>query len=241
MPRAPRKPKFPHFSELTHANVNRDFQVHTNLTDGEGTIAEVLRRARDVELAEIAFTEHARASSNYYVDFFREIDTHDARTPEVTVYRGFEVKALDAAGTLDISPEMRAAADIVLGSVHSFPLDNGGVAPASEFAEEKAREIEFGLARGIVENGGADVLSHAGGMCLRTFGRFPMELMDQLVALAARGDIAFEINVSYHATILDELLPILARHDPLVSVGSDAHRLADIGTCRDALRESLSL
>ena len=241
MPRGPRKPNFHHFSELTHANVNSDFQVHTNWTDGEGTVAEVLNQAREIGLAEIAFTEHARASSSYYVDFFREIDTHDARTPEVTVYRGFEVKALDSAGTLDISPEMRAVADIVLGSVHSFPAGNGGVAKATDFAPEDAQDIEFGLAKGIVESGDADVLSHAGGMCLRGFGRFPMELMDRLVATAARRGIAFEINVSYHAAILDLLLPLLARHDPLVSVGSDAHRLDQIGACRDALRESLSL
>lgn len=239
--RKPRKPRFYRFSELTRENTNRDFQIHTDWTDGEAPVAAVLRRAQDVGLAELAFTEHARATSDYYPAFFREIDGLSAASEGMTVYRGFEVKVLSPDGRLDISEPMREAADIVLASVHSFPLDDGSVAPAAKFTREEAVEIEFGLARGVIENGAADVLSHAGGMCLRTFGAFPMAYMDDLVGLAAGRDVAFEINAAYHGAILKPLLDTLARHDPLVSIGSDAHRLDDVGSCRDLLREALSL
>lgn len=239
--RAPRTPVFPRFSELTHDNVNRDFQVHTSWTDGAATVSEVLARARQVGLAEIAFTEHARATSDYYPDFFREIDEQDDGADGLTIYRGFEVKALDADGRLDMSDDMRGAADIMLGSVHALVHEDGRRGPAADFGEAEAREIELALAKGIVTGGAADVLSHAGGMCLRTFGHFPLEAMEQLVVLAARRGVAFEINISYHRDILDDLLPLLARHDPPVSIGSDAHRLDELGACRDALRECLSL
>jgi len=237
--RAARKPTFHRFSELTRETVNRDFQVHTDWTDGEASVAEVIRRACNVGLAEIAFTEHARAGSSYYTDFFREVDNADAATPDLEIYRGFEVKVLGADGALDMSPAMRDAADIVLGSVHSFPLPDGTVAPAARFDTNAAFEMEFNLAKAIIDGGNADVLSHAGGMCLRTFGAFPMEYMEELVAHAARGNVAFEINTSYHGDIIDTLLTMLARHDPPVSVGSDAHRLDEIGTCRDLLRARL--
>ncbi len=215
--------------------------MHTDWTDGEASVAAVIRRAHDVGLAELAFTEHARSDSSYYPDFFREVDSAGAATPDLTIYRGFEVKALGDDGTLDISSAMQAAADIVLGSVHSFPLPDGSVAPAARFGERAAYDMEFNLAKGIIDGGNADVLSHAGGMCLRTFGVFPTEYMEELIALAARKSVAFEINTSYHAAVLDPLLSLLARHDPPVSVGSDAHRLDEIGTCRDLLRERLSV
>ncbi len=239
--RAPRKPEFHRFSELTHANVNRDFQVHTNWTDGEGTISEVLERARQVRLAEIAFTEHARASSDYYIDFFLEIEEHAGGVPQLSVYRGFEVKVIDETGALDMSDEMGDTADLILGSVHTFRHSDGRSGQASNFAEEEAWALEFDLARGIIEGGGADILSHAGGMCLRTFGRFPEDYLDRLIEVAADRNVVFEINISYHATILDQLKRSLVRHDPLVSIGSDAHRLEEIGTCRDAVRGAFGL
>jgi len=240
--RARRRPKFFRFSELTRENVNRDFQVHTSWTDGANTTFEVLEQARQVGLTEIAFTEHARARSDYYVGFFQEVEAHADRFPEITVYRGFEVKVLDESGTLDMSPAMKKTADLILGSVHSFPDRDGKPAPpAMKLGEEKASDIEFGLARGIIEGGFADVLSHAGGMCLRAFGRFPEARLDKLVSLAAEHGVAFEINISYHAAILDQLIQLLARHDPLVSIGSDAHRLEDIGACRNAVHGALAL
>lgn len=239
--RPARKPTFVRFSQLTRENSNRDFQVHTALTDGEGTVQEVLDRARGVGLAELAFTEHARATSSYYPSFFSEIDNLALGTSGLTVYRGFEVKVLDRSGALDMSPDMRAAADLVLASVHSFPAGNGKVAAASTFSKEEAYEIEFMLAAAAIERGQADVLSHAGGMCLRNFGSFPWRYLEELVTLAAKREMAFEINTSYHSDILDRLLPLLERHDPLVSVGSDVHRLEELGRCRDRLRQVLGL
>lgn len=236
-----RRPTFYRFSELTHANANRDFQIHTNWTDGEAPIEAVIARAREVGLAEIAFTEHARANSDYYLAFFEEVDRHAAEFDDLTVFRGFEVKVLDDAGRLDISDDMRVAADVVLGSVHSFPHPDGGVALAHKFPEHDARETEFALARGLIVNGTADVISHAGGMCLRSFGTFPVDYMAELVALAAQHGVAFEINTSYHGGILDALIPMLERHDPPVSIGSDVHRLDQLGSCRDTLREILGL
>ncbi len=236
-----RRPVFVRFSALTRDSVNRDFQVHTSWTDGQATVAEVLRRAEEVALSEIAFTEHARAGSTYYPDFFREVDEARSRRPEISVYRGFEVKVTGPDGSLDISDEMRAAAEIVLGSVHSFPLPGGGAAPARSFDRKEAEAIELRLAESILLGRTADVLSHAGGMCLRTFGSFPMESLERLVALAAERGVAFEINSSYHDGILADLLDLLARYDPFVSIGSDAHRLDEIGRCRDRLRAELGL
>jgi len=232
-------PTFFRFSELTHENVNRDFQVHTNWTDGEGTIDQVLQAACNCGLAEIAFTEHARATSEYYTDFFGEIDRKKTELPQLGIYRGFEVKVIDTKGNLDISSTMRAQADIVLGSVHSFVQPDGSPRRPVDCSKAEAIETEFALAQAIIDGGQADVLSHAGGMCLRNFGEFPLDMMASLIEKSAQTGIAFEINTSYHAEILLELFQMLARHDPYVSIGSDVHRLEEMGRCRDAVRALL--
>jgi putative hydrolase len=230
------RPAFFHFSELTAANANRDFQVHTNWTDGEAPIAAVLQKAVDCQLREIAFTEHARATSTYYPEFFSEIIREKQQFPLLAVYAGFEVKVIDDRGTLDITDSMREEADIILGSVHG--IDGK---PAVQHPREHAIEREFALASAIVRHSGADVLSHPGGMCLRTYGHFPLHYFEELMVLSRKHGVAFEINWSYHRSVLGDLIPLLKRYDPIVSIGSDVHRLADMGACRNLLRTVLDL
>jgi putative hydrolase len=239
--RASKKPRFFRFSELTAANISRDFQIHTRWTDGEGEIEEVLEKAIQRGLSEIAFTEHARHTSDYYSAFFSEIDEQSTKLDTLEVFRGFEVKLLDFAGNLDISDDMRDCADIVLASVHGLPRPNADPAPARDFSEADANTIEFEATMGFLHQGVADVLSHAGGMSLRTFGRFPISCFDEIIAEAAKTSIAFEINSSYHTATLEDLLVLLQKYDPLVSLGSDVHKVSSLGDCRDKVKRALGL
>jgi len=227
--------EFPRFRDLGPERINRDFQIHTVWTDGQATVEEVLHRAVEIGLGELAFTEHARATSNYYSAFFGEVDAAVRASGEPRVWRGFEIKAVDTAGALDMTGEMRAAADLVLGSVHSLPLDGRWV-PARELPHADAVEREFALACGIADSSEADVLAHAGGMALRAHGDFPDEYLGELMRRCRGSGVAFEINASYHEPILERLLGLLEQHDPPVSIGSDAHRLDEVGRCRDILR-----
>jgi putative hydrolase len=239
--RTPTKPTFYRFSQFTSENTNRDFQIHTRWTDGEGEIGDVLAKAHECGLAEIAFTEHARHTSDYYPEFFNEIDTLSQAYGELSVFRGFEVKLTDTVGSLDVSDKMRNCTDIILASVHGLPQASGSPAPAREFPEKEANQIEFDLAMGLIQHGTAEVLSHAGGMSLRTFGRFPASLFDELISEISGKDIAFEINSSYHSNSLEVLLPLLEKYDPYVSLGSDVHKVSSMGDCRDLVQEALNL
>ena len=240
---SPRAPRFVRFGALDASTMNRDFQTHTAWTDGRNSVAEMLAAAADRGLAEFAFTEHARASSSYWPAFFAEIDAEARHHPTLRVFRGFEVKIVDESGTLDISDDMRAAADLVLGSVHSFPgssVKDADRVNARALGAEETHRREFALAKAFVQRQCGAVLSHPGGMSLRTFGTFPLAYFDELLALCAQLDVPFEINSSYHRDVLRDLVPLLRRHDPLISIGSDAHSAADVGACRDLLRGVLA-
>lgn len=239
---SPSRPRFFRFSELSADNVSRDFQVHTVWTDGKGTVREILQIARDRGIRELSFTEHARRTSDYYPDFFAEIDREAAAFRDIVVYRGFEVKIVDFAGALDINEAMRARAEIVLASVHSFPAPDGaGVVSPAALPRAEAQRIERDLSLGAIAARNADVMSHPGGMSMRFHGEFPIEFLEELIIASKASGIAFEINHSYHAPIFDDLLNLLAKHDPVISIGSDAHDLESIGKCRDALVATLGL
>jgi len=221
--RAEPTPTFPRFDDLNAALLSREFQIHTTWTDGEGSVHEVLDAARARGLREIAFTEHARHTSTYYPDFFAEIDEAARAFPDLTVFRGFEVKIVDFEGALDISSSMRAQAEIILASVHSLPQPAGGVIHPREMDARKTCQIELDLSLGVIAAGSADVLSHAGGMSMRFHQGFPLESYEAILAAICTTDMAFEMNYSYHAPVFGELITLVQRYNPRVSVGSDVH------------------
>ena len=51
----------------------------------------------------------------------------------------------------------------------------------------------------------------------------------------ARRGVAIEINSSYLVDV-DAFLRLCQEVDPIVSIGSDAHKLEELGRCRDVLR-----
>lgn len=227
-------PQFVRFRELTPSYVNRDLQVHTSATDGEATVREVIEHAERVGLREIGFTEHVRRTSTYYTSFAAEVRTARQET-NMRVYVGLEAKAEDEYGTLDAPGEALEQAEIILGSVHRFPAGEGQFVSAGQFEYEEAARREFDLSLGLLRHAPIHVLSHPGGMCQRAFGRFPAEFFEDIMRTSLERSIAIEINISYTRD-LDAFLELCQKVNPLVSIGSDAHRLRQLGSCRDALR-----
>ncbi|BCR05810.1 histidinol-phosphatase [Desulfuromonas versatilis] len=229
---------FIHFSLIEPAWLRREMHLHTNYTDGKPSIAQVIQRAEKLGLAEIAFTEHVRADSEWFPGFAQEVRSLAASSP-VRVLVGAEVRIKDFQGTLDISPEIRRHCDIVLASVHRFPGRQGERLEFQEIERDRFAEIEYRLALGFLKNGGANVLAHPGGMSLRRLEHFPEDYFASLMEEAARAAVAMEINSSYHHQVFDQYLAQLKKHDPLVSVGSDVHELERLGECSVRLKEIL--
>jgi len=230
------RPAFSRFRDLSFDSVNVEYQVHTVQTDGEATVDDILLVARQREIGALAFTEHVRIDTAWFPDFVSDVRQRSTNFPDINVYVGCETKALDNNGTLDVSSSILEACDIVLGSVHRFPDGEGGYANFAAFSPEEFAETEFRLAIGMVQHAPIDVLAHPGGMYERRNGNFPPEYFRALMVACLDREIAIEINSSYlvdfphYLTLCDEI-------NPFVSIGSDAHRLQELGGCRDMLRQ----
>ena len=226
--------EFSRFSELHGRYLNRDLHVHTSRTDGENTTVEMVEAARRCGLSEIAVTDHVRRSSDWFADHARDIRAQSSADLAVAV--GLETKILDADGTLDATPEMLAEADLVLGSVHRFPDGAGGLLEFATLSPQQIIETETSMALALVRSSAIDVLAHPGGMSQRWTGSFPESHYRVILEEAKRRAVAVELSSSYIAD-LRSFMELCREVDPLVSVGSDAHRVGDVGRCRDLVRE----
>lgn len=232
---AKQKPYWKRFRELTLADINVEFHLHTNWTDGEASIAAIMERSVAVGLCQIAFTEHVRHTTDWYAKFANAVSHAAKDFPSVQVFLGCEAKALDTFGTLDVNPAILEECDLVLGSVHRFPDGCGGFLDFRTLQSEQFAQIEFELACGLIDHAPIDVLAHPGGMYFRRFGTdLPEPLMRSLIQRCNAKGISIEINSAYLKDV-EGYLRLCTELNPLVSIGSDAHQLDKLGHCRDLL------
>lgn len=238
-PDARRRREFPRFSELDAARCNVEHHLHTRWSDGKPSIAEALGRASERGLSSVAFTEHVRREgSEWFADFAAEVRAVAAEFPHIEVLVGCEAKALDSRGTVDVSEDVLAECDIVLGSVHRWTGADGALVHFAEIPPEQFALTEAELALSLLGNLEVDVLAHPGGMYERRHGVFPVDLMRKIIAQAVRSGAAIEVSSSY-LTDFSGFVQMCREMDPRVSIGSDAHDLESIGRCRDMiLKES---
>lgn len=230
-----KKLQFARYRDLQWTHINCDLHMHTNRTDGQADVTTILDLAVERGLGRVAFTEHVRKDSTWFQEFVHEVQTQRVRYPQLEVLVGCEAKALDTRGSLDVSVEILAECEIVLGSVHRFPNGQGGQLSFSDLSQEQIKQIEMELALGLLDAAPIDVLAHAGGMYMRRFPEFPADMMRAILTKSVERGIAVEINSSYLRDI-PALLRLCEEINPYVSVASDMHKVERLGECRDRLR-----
>jgi putative hydrolase len=205
--------------------VTIDYHMHTTHTDGTATCQEMAQAAASRGVTEILLSEHVRHTSTYFAEFSREVRTLNVEG--VVAWVGAEAKILDETGELDCTPEIAALCDALIGSVHSPPPSAGGT--WSSLSETEAVDLEFRLALAIVARSRAHILGHPMGMVIRKFQTRPYEQLQALAEACREYGKAFELNGRYCASAA-EWVAIASKAGCAVSIGSDAHTAAQVGS-----------
>lgn len=214
--------KFRRYFEI--ADDRMDMHLHTNWTDGENSIEEMICSAQELNLSAIAFTDHIRKESTYYPNYFQEIGSAGKKI-SMKVFSGYEAKICDFDGNIDVSKEVSEMADIRIASVHRFPVADSFQC-ANVFSKDEAQNIEKELSINAIKNNtnlSFNVMGHAGGMSISKFGEFPIEYFDEIIKACSKYDVAFEVNYRYHLKYLGQIEEILCKYNPYVTYGTDAH------------------
>lgn len=234
------KPNFKRFNDLKQEDINFDFHIHTNYTDGLSSPEEMVNRAIQLKLNAIAFTEHVNKTSDWFKEFSDRINSLK-KNKNIKIFLGIEAKANDFKGTIDATQDMITNSDIVMGVVHRYPDGKGDLIPLEEIkniGQEKSAEIEFNLTMGLLENKNIHILGHPFGVYSKFFTKLPEDYMKKLMTKALEKNIAIEINTKY---LLEnkKFFRLLREINPYVSIGSDAHDKEDIAIDFDIIKEEI--
>jgi histidinol-phosphatase (PHP family) len=246
-----------------------DLHVHSSCSeDGVWSIAEYARRARDLELAEIGFCEHADFDprdrgydSQDLARYDRELEAARAAVPGVQLRQGVEITYQayleDEIGTWLTGHPW----DYVVASVHLVDYADGWAiiseprGMGAYFTTHNQRQAYipyFEELQRAAQSGMADVLGHfdlVKRYGVREYGpfdptAFEEEIRATLIAAVENG-VGLEINTSGLRQLPAEPYPALtvlrwyrALGGEILTVGSDAHHTDDLGA---GIAEALEL
>jgi len=215
-----------------------DYHVHSNYSDGRNSIEEMILGAIKKQLTRMIFTEHTEpwlsTKDNWFSEYYKEISFYrDKYKGKIEVLIGIEAPAADLDEALEITSEMEKEAEFILGAAHRYPSlkKNSRV---KDLVSEQAIEMEYETLLSLAQNKKIDAIAHLGGTCSKYVDEFPMDLAREVIRKATKNGIAIEINHVYHQP-LKKFLSICVEENALVTLGSNAHSVDQLGIVSEAL------
>lgn len=204
-------------------NIKEDYHVHCNYNDHSApdlTIRNVLRRAKEIGLQTLAFTEHVRKTSDWIPKYLKEIELHKKDDDnnnninssnnnfDLKVISGFEAKIL-ADGSINC-PEEYSKDYFLIASFHNVYGD---------------KEVWLNALKRAIENPDVNVIGH-----IAPEPTFKLESseVDTLASLIVENKKIVELNAKYHRPPSEWIL-IFKKRGVKFHLGSDAHSLQQIG------------
>src|SRR5216684_834470 len=209
---------------ISQADLQGDVHMHTVETDGRNTIEEMAEAAKARGYKYMAITDHSKnlafangLDDKRAVEHIKRIRDTNKNIDGIKIFAGIEVDIL-ADGDLDLSNDVLAQMDLVIGSVHSV------------FNQEPAKVTDR-LLRAI-ENPNISIVGHpTGRIQLRREGyQFDMHAV---LAAAAKRKVAMELN-SYpdRLDLNDVHLRQAKKQGVKVVINTDAHHTSHLEKIR---------
>lgn len=200
------------------------FHIHTQYSDGSGTLEEMVQAALARGYHYIGISDHSQ-SAFYAQGLKREalnrqyIEVQKAREkfPDIKIYWGIESDILKD-GSLDYPQKDLDKFDFIIASIHSrFGMGH------DEMTDRIVRALEFPQTK---------FLGHPTGRLI--LGRPPFEAdMDRIIEACAKHQVAIEINANPYRLDLDWRMGAKVRAaGALVSVNPDAHSVDGLDDVR---------
>lgn len=211
------KGELPALIELS--DIKGDLHTHTNLTDGQATLEDMIATAAARGYSYYAVTDHAEnlsmtgMSREKVLEQRAKIADLQKKYPKMTILHGTELN-IDQHGNVDYDPRFLAGFDITVASVHSyFNLSR----------DEMTRRIITAM-----ENPHVNIIGHPTGRKIGS--RVPYDFDHEVVfAAAARTGTAIEVN-SYpdRLDLRDEHVRWAIGAGATISIDTDSHAIGHL-------------
>jgi DNA polymerase (family 10) len=208
---------------LVQKQLRGDLHTHTNLTDGQATLEQMLDTASHRGYAYYAVTDHApnlfmqRMTDDKMLAQREQLRTLQPRYPKMTLLHGTELN-IDPDGEVDWGPDFLERFDVCIASVHSM---------FRQSKDEMTRRVIRAM-----ENPNVHVIGHPTARLINK--RPPVEYdLDEIFKAAARTGTALEVNAyPDRLDLRDEHILWAKRHGVKFAVDTDSHATTHLDLMR---------
>ena len=208
-----RSGQLPRLVEL--ADIRGDLHMHTRLTDGSSTVAEMIRACAERGYAYMAITDHSQAlgiTGGLTEDELRaeheQIRSLQSSYPSMQLLCGVEVD-IHIDERLDCSDAFLESCDIVVASIHS--------------AIQKPASVQTSRLISAIRNPHVDVIAHPTGRLLGKRPGYEIDLVAVLDALASTGT-AIEVSGQPERLDLDaDAVRAAVQRGVMLVLNTDSH------------------
>ncbi|MBI1967598.1 MAG: DNA polymerase/3'-5' exonuclease PolX, partial [Gemmatimonadetes bacterium] len=203
--------RLPKLIEL--GQVRGDLQMHTDASDGKGTLAEMVEAARAVGYEYIAITDHSpRVSMSGLIPKrlraqWKAIDKLNASRDGVRVLKSVEMDILES-GKMDLPDDVLAEADYVVATIH-YGL--------TQSERQLTDRLLAAIAHPLV-----DAIGHPTGRIVGRREPYPLDF-DAIAQAAAAHGCLLELNGSERLDLPDTLAAAAKPHGVRFVLSTDAH------------------
>jgi putative hydrolase len=220
--------------------LDEDWHVHSTFSDGTDTLEANVAAAVERGLTRLGCVDHVRRDSRHVPAFVEAMRALRDSAP-ITLTTGVEAKILDAAGTLDLPPELDDI-DFVYIADHQFPDETGPVSPrtirdAIGTGELTAMEVVEELVNATIASMVRYapiyrlVLAHPFSILPKlslTESTIADEAITRLLATAHLTETSIEVSERWRCPS-ERVAKMAAAHHVRLIASTDSHRAADVG------------
>ena len=201
---------------VTVADIQGDLHMHTNETDGSGTIEEMAAAARERGLKYIAITDHSKrvAMANgldeeRLLAQWKQIDAiNEQASDDFLVLKGIECDILES-GEMDLPDEVLAQADWVIASLH--------------YGQQQPRNQITDRIVGAIANKHVSMVAHPTGRLLNKRPPYDVDMESVFQAATEHGKL-LELNAAPKRLDLNDVYLLAAKEKGIpIVINTDAH------------------
>lgn len=227
-----------------------DYHIHSTYSKhnhGKSSIEEIVERALEIGLEEIAITDHGPGHYMYGIkrnligEAKNIVVAMREKYPDLKILYGVEANILDYQGTTDIDGEILDHCDIILCGFHlaasfSTPGDYWNFLVKNQVAKNNKnlyREMVEKNTQALVKamyKYNINILTHPGD-------KIPLNI-DKIALAAEETNTLLEINNSHGHLNKDEI-KIASKYRVQFVINSDSHIKDTVGTCDNAIRAAM--
>ncbi len=207
-----------------------DLHMHSKYSDGKNTPEEMIEAAIDIGYEAVAITDHVWKTSAWVPAYAAHLETLKKKyESKIRLYSGIEAKVISLQGDIDADPSFDAHVDLVLGSIHRIPNQEGFFSKADLERVPKQQIVENWLVAfyRMLENPRVDIIAHPLSE-LKGFGvredELPMREISDRIASSKK---IMEYNVRYN-TMDEQVIQQTRDRGVHFLISSDSHTVKDL-------------